>query len=143
MQSTLKPLVKRDRNRTKYPGVCQYCLNYWLWDNQSWYHFFKFICPQCDPQRYEDYWQHIGQIRERQRKRRTWYHKIKRRMQKKKPPQLFPKCEKCGGPRHSIHHIKPVGDFETGTEISIINNPINLIVLCEECHAKEHYRRLV
>lgn len=46
-----------------------------------------------------------------------------------------PQCYNCGYSRHAeCCHIKPVGGFPEGTQISEINRLDNLILLCPNCH---------
>jgi 5-methylcytosine-specific restriction endonuclease McrA len=44
-------------------------------------------------------------------------------------------CQKCG---YSLHvefcHIQPITAFPEETELAVINDPSNIIVLCRNCH---------
>jgi len=44
-------------------------------------------------------------------------------------------CKRCG---YSIHvelcHIKPVASFPLETKLREVNDPLNIVVLCRNCH---------
>jgi 5-methylcytosine-specific restriction protein A len=41
-------------------------------------------------------------------------------------------CQRCGRQGQQIHHRKPRG--MGGTSDPMINNPANLVLLCQDCH---------
>jgi len=44
-------------------------------------------------------------------------------------------CQQCGYEKHvEICHIKPISSFPLDTEIDVVNDINNLIVLCPNCH---------
>lgn len=44
-------------------------------------------------------------------------------------------CQKCGYSKHiELCHIKAVSDFSKDTQLSIVNHPDNILVLCRNCH---------
>ncbi len=54
------------------------------------------------------------------------------------------KCERCGGPPpFQFHHVKPTGLNGQGRGynrrvLDVLNNPDAYVMLCEECHRREH-----
>jgi len=54
-------------------------------------------------------------------------------------------CTLCGNPAHETHHIKQQKDANEHGRIGTIhkNDLHNLIVLCEECHLKQHHGKEV
>jgi 5-methylcytosine-specific restriction protein A len=44
------------------------------------------------------------------------------------------RCRRCGAIGHQIHHRRPRG--MGGTSDPLINNPSNLVLLCQPCHAE-------
>ena len=49
------------------------------------------------------------------------------------------RCEKCGGVGEEVHHIIPINEHNINNpEITLNLN--NLILLCKDCHNKEHGR---
>jgi 5-methylcytosine-specific restriction endonuclease McrA len=49
------------------------------------------------------------------------------------------RCERCGGIGQEVHHRHRVTvDNVEDTSVSV--NPENLILLCKDCHNKEHKR---
>lgn len=49
------------------------------------------------------------------------------------------RCEKCGGVGEEVHHIIPLTALNVN-DPNIKLNQKNLILLCRECHNKEHER---
>jgi len=49
------------------------------------------------------------------------------------------RCEKCGGVGEEVHHIVHVTPSNVG-DLNVTLNHNNLILLCKECHNKEHLR---
>lgn len=44
-------------------------------------------------------------------------------------------CENCGYDKHvEVAHVKSISSFSPDTLISVINDKINLVVLCKNCH---------
>jgi hypothetical protein len=44
-------------------------------------------------------------------------------------------CQNCGYSKHiELCHIKAVSDFSKDTQLSIVNHPDNILVLCRNCH---------
>ncbi len=48
-------------------------------------------------------------------------------------------CEKCGKVGSEVHHIVHL-TIENVDDVSVSINPKNLILLCKDCHNKEHHR---
>lgn len=45
------------------------------------------------------------------------------------------KCEKCGYDKHvEVCHIKQISSFSEDTDISIVNDFSNILILCPNCH---------
>lgn len=49
------------------------------------------------------------------------------------------KCERCGSVGNEVHHIIRL-TIDNVDDISVSINPKNLILLCKDCHNKEHHR---
>ena len=49
------------------------------------------------------------------------------------------RCEKCGAVGTEVHHIKHLTPDNIDDPLITINQD-NLILLCNECHNKEHHR---
>ena len=49
------------------------------------------------------------------------------------------RCEKCGGVGEEVHHIVHVIPSNV-EDFNVTFNQDNLILLCKECHNKEHER---
>ena len=49
------------------------------------------------------------------------------------------RCEKCGGVGEEVHHIVHVSSSNVN-DVKVTLNQDNLILLCKECHNKEHCR---
>lgn len=49
------------------------------------------------------------------------------------------KCERCGAEGYEVHHLKPLTP-ENINDPEITLNQMNLILLCKDCHNKEHQR---
>ena len=49
------------------------------------------------------------------------------------------RCEKCGGVGEEVHHIIYVSPSNVN-DLNVSLNQENLILLCKECHNKEHER---
>ena len=47
------------------------------------------------------------------------------------------RCEGCGNVGTEVHHIKRL-TVDNVNDVSISINPVNLALLCKECHNKEH-----
>jgi hypothetical protein len=44
-------------------------------------------------------------------------------------------CQKCGYSKHTeFCHIKAISEFEKDTQLSVVNHPDNILVLCRNCH---------
>ena len=48
-------------------------------------------------------------------------------------------CERCGGVGEEVHHIKSL-NIENVKDVSVSINPVNLELLCKNCHNVEHKR---
>ena len=48
-------------------------------------------------------------------------------------------CEKCGGVGEEVHHIVHVTPSNV-EDLNVTLNQDNLILLCKDCHNKEHKR---
>lgn len=48
-------------------------------------------------------------------------------------------CERCGAIGEEVHHIIHI-NFVNVTDVNVTLNQDNLILLCKECHNKEHDR---
>jgi hypothetical protein len=47
---------------------------------------------------------------------------------------LFP-CQGCNYSKHvELCHIKPITSFDENTELGVVNDPENILVLCRNCH---------
>jgi len=49
------------------------------------------------------------------------------------------RCEKCGGVGEEVHHLTPLTAFNVN-DPNVALNQKNLILLCRDCHNKEHER---
>ena len=49
------------------------------------------------------------------------------------------RCEKCGGVGEEVHHIIHVTSSNVN-DLNVTLNQDNLILLCKDCHNKEHKR---
>jgi len=49
------------------------------------------------------------------------------------------RCEKCGGVGEEVHHVVHVTPSNV-EDLNVALNQDNLILLCKECHNKEHER---
>ena len=46
-------------------------------------------------------------------------------------------CQKCGYDKHvEVCHIRPISDFPLDSLISEVNHPLNLVLLCPNCHSE-------
>jgi 5-methylcytosine-specific restriction endonuclease McrA len=49
------------------------------------------------------------------------------------------RCERCGAIGAEVHHVIRLNQDNVG-DASVSINPENLILLCKDCHNKEHKR---
>lgn len=49
------------------------------------------------------------------------------------------RCERCGSIGKEVHHIVRLNQ-DNVMDVSVSINPENLILLCKDCHNKEHRR---
>jgi 5-methylcytosine-specific restriction endonuclease McrA len=49
------------------------------------------------------------------------------------------RCERCGGVGEEVHHHIRLS-VDNVRDVSVSINPKNLVLLCRDCHNKEHQR---
>lgn len=81
-------------------------------------------------------WQQRTISEYRSRRSHQWHSQI-RDISRKIYHSAYPNsaCKVCGYNKHiEVCHIKAINDFDENTELSIVNDIINLIGLCRNCH---------